>query len=336
MFSISKEIIGIDIGFESIKIVATRHTGLKRQVLGMIDIPIDEPVIESDKIKDKSKIAELIKKGLTVAKPHAIRGKQAVTVMPEFLVFSKTIQLPKMEEAELKAAARNQSQQYIPVSLDDVNLDSQVLITHPDEPLVDVLVVATPKVLVSEYLETFRLAGLEILAIETKSIATTRSVIGPADNGGVLILEIGSSNSRISLVDNKQIRFVSTVNIGGDQLIRPLVSGELSREDFKKAKYEVGIPKDISGAAVPLAKLAEDITQAIRYHQNRDYKASRIEQIRLCGHGSLIPGLKEALENEIKIKTVLATFNVDNLPKELDQRYAVSLGLSMYEGDGGD
>jgi type IV pilus assembly protein PilM len=332
----SRQITGIDIGFESIKIVGVEHTGSRRRVVGFIDIPLSGQIIESDQIKDKNKIAELIKQSLSDAKPKAIHAKHIVTVMPEFLVFSKTLQLPKMDEKDLKTAAFNQAQQYIPVSINDVNLDSQILIAHPDEPLVDILVAATPKALVNEYLEMFKIINLDLLAIETKPIASTRAVISPTDTGGILIMEIGTVNSRISIVDNQQIRFVSTVNIGGDQIIKPLAPSGCTRDEFLKAKYQIGLTKDPDRASSAIAQIAGDLTQAIRYHQNRDYQASRISQIKLCGQGALIPGIGAAIEKEVKIKTVLASFNLPKIPDGLDQRYAVALGLAMYQGDGSD
>lgn len=336
MFRFSRLITGIDIGFESIKIVAVEHSAKRRRVVGFIDIAVPSQIIESDHIKDKNKIAELIKKGLADAKPRSIKANQIVTVMPEFLVFSKTLQLPQMDESELKAAALNQAQQYIPVAVSDVNLDSQVLITHPDEPLVDVLVVATPKALVDEYLEMFKIINLDLLAIETKPIAAARAIISTTDNGGILIIEIGTVNSRISIVDNKQIRFVSTVNLGGDQIIQPLAPAGCSREDFLKAKYQTGFKDNSEAAAGVIAKIGQDLTQAIRYHQNRDYKASRIVEIRLCGQGALIPGIAAVIEKEVKIKTTLSTYILPKVPEGLDQRYAVALGLAMYQGDGSD
>jgi type IV pilus assembly protein PilM len=326
-------VTGVDIGFESIKIVGVEHSGSRHRVSGFIDIPISGPIIESDHIKDKNKIAELIKKGLSEAKPHSLHAKNIVTVMPEFLVFSKTLQLPKMDEAEIKIAALNQAQQYIPVSINDVNIDSQILITHPDEPLVDVLVVATPKALVDEYVETFKLNNMEILAIETKPIASARAVILPTDTGGILILEVGTVNCRVSIVDNKQVRFVSTINLGSDQIIQPLAAPGCSRDEFLKAKYQIGLKGENAGLSGALEKVCSDMTQAIRYHQNRDYKASRIEKIKLCGRGSLIPGLPEAIEKQIKIKTELAEFNLIKVPEGLDQRYSVALGLAMHEAE---
>ncbi len=330
MFSLGHKVIGIDIGFESIKIVGVEQAGKSAKVIGFNQIPISEPIIESDHIKDKQKIAGLIDQAIKEAKPSSLKARSCVTVMPEFLVFSKTIQLPKMPEEELKTAALNQASQYIPVAIADVNVDSQVLITHPDEPLVDVLVVATPKTLVDEYLEMFKLINLNILAIETKALAAARATIKPEDKGGILILEIGTESSRLSIVDNRQVRFVSTINVGGDQIIQK-ISGEVKdRQEFLAAKYKIGLPKE----AVPnivIDKIAEDIIKAIRYHQTRDYKAGKISEIRVCGSGSLIPNICPAIEKRIGIKSVIAQFAVSNSPKGLDGRYAVALGLAMYK-----
>lgn len=332
MFGNGQKIVGVDIGFESIKLVGVQRSGKNVKVLGFNNLPLQSAIIDSDHIKDKQKIAELIQKGLNEAKPHGFSPRYCITVMPEFLVFSKTIQLPKMSEAELKVAALNQASQYIPVPLANVNVDSQILITHPDEPLVDILVVATPKSLVQEYIDLFKIIGLEILAIDTKALAATRAIVAPADKGGMLILEIGTVNSRLSIVDNRQVRFVSTIGVGGDQIIQKINGETQNREEFLTAKYKVGLAEDADPNIV-IEKIAEDITKAIRYHQTRDYKASRISEIRICGSGSLIPHICPAIEKQVNIKTVVASFAPGDQPKGLDGRYAVALGLAMYRGE---
>lgn len=334
MFGLSKKVVGLDIGFESIKVVCVEKSGENQKVVGFNEIPLPEPIIEADHIKDKSKIAELIKKGFATSQPQAIKAHLGIADIPEFLVFSKTIQLPKMEEAELKAAALNQASQYIPVAVSDVNIDSQVLIAHPDEPLVDVLVVATPKALINEYLEIFKLVGLEMLAFETKALAAVRSVIAPTDTEGILILEVGTVTSRVSIVDNRSVRFVSTINTGGDQIIRQLVDDVNNRQEFLEVKYKTGLKTKNDSAEMVVDKIVEDLVKAIRYHQNRDYKAGRIAEIRVCGSGALIPNICPTIQEKIKIKTVPAKYSLPHLPAGFDQRYAVALGLALYKREG--
>lgn len=325
-----RSLVGIDIGFESIKIVAVKHRRKNPEVVGYVEIPLSGPIIESDHIKDKQAIADQIKKGLKSAIPHSISTRLATTVMPEFLVFSKTLQLPKVEnEKEMKMATLSQASKYIPVSMTDVNIDSEILITHPDEPVTDVLIAATPKALVDDYIDMFNMAGLSIVAIETKTIAASRAVVPPNSNLGLLILEIGTVSSRISIVDKGKIRFVLTINTGGDQVIRQIADSGLSKQDFLKHKYQQGIKDQISTAQPIIQKIVDDLVKAIRYHQTRDYKASRISKILLCGSGGLIPGMAKAIEDLIKIEVEAARFYLNKIPTGLDQRYSVALGLAL-------
>jgi len=331
LFEFKKMIAGIDISYESIKAVCVEHRGRKKRVTGMVEIPLSAPIIESDHIKDKEGIAELIKKGLSQAKPHPIKAKFAVIEIPDFLVFSKTLQLPKMREDELKTAALNQAAQYIPVSLVDVNVDSQILIAHPDEPVVDVLVLATPKALVEEYLQVFNLVGLEIMSIETKALATSRAVAPSKNHQGDLILEIGSTGSRITIAEEGNVRFVLTTNIGGDQIIQSMLPEPLDHDHFIEAKYKQGLSINPEAGRVVVGKISEEIIKAIRYHQTRDYRASQITKIQLCGSSALIPELAVEIQKQVNIRTELAKFSVDHLPEGFSQKYTVSLGLALYK-----
>lgn len=328
----SEGICGLDIGFESIKAVATRSSGGRFVVTGYHETPLDKPIIESDKISDKDKVAQLIRSTLSSALPHSIRTNRVTTVMPEFLVFSKTIQLPKMDnEKELKSAAISQMSQFLPIPLSDLNIDAQVLTSNAKQSLIDVLVAATPKAVVAEYVELFRLAGLEIVAVETKAIAATRAVVAKSDLGGLIILEIGTVNSRLAIVDRQIVRFVATINVGGNQLIRHLIQASTTQKDFLKAKYQTGIKGQEALVESELEKIRDGLVSAIRYHQSRDYEANRISEIRVCGSGALIPGICPAIQKQINIKTNPAKYFIINPPTGLDQRYTVALGLALIK-----
>jgi len=195
-------VFGLDIGYETLKLCEVKKHGKSVQVVGISEVPITERILERDRIKDKATTANLIKEARLKAKPGQIKAKRIVSTLPETFVFSKTIQVPKMPEKELRFAIPNEAAQYLPIPVEEVYIDYQILITHPDEALIDVLIAAAPKRLVDDYVEMAKMAGLELYALETKSIADGRAIINEKkQKDSVVILHIGTEVSRISIWD---------------------------------------------------------------------------------------------------------------------------------------
>jgi type IV pilus assembly protein PilM len=169
-------VFGLDIGFETIKLVELKKNRHSIKLVGAKEVRLTERILERDSFRNKAATANLIKEACRSALPGPIRAKKIVTALPENFVFSKTIQMPKMSREELEKSIQIEAAQYLPIPAEEVYIDFQTLIVHPDESLTDILLVAAPKKLVDDYVEMTRIAGLELVALETKPIAVGRAV----------------------------------------------------------------------------------------------------------------------------------------------------------------
>lgn len=319
----SGNVFGLDIGFETLKLCETRRHGNRVSIIGMSEYPITERILEKDTIRNKAKVANMIKEAMRKGKPHSIRAKRIVTALPETFVFSKTIQMPKMGAKELKSAVPNEAAQYLPMPITEVYIDYQVLIVHPDESLIDILIAAAPKRLVDDYVDMAKMAKLELAALETKPVAVGRALIPEKTNDGIAIVHIGTEITRISVWDKGEIRLVTTVSSGKNKLLESIgVSGKTTK-DIARAKIDENI-------LIPLTTIIDEVAEAIRYHQNRGYKPSPIKHIELCGSGALIQNLDKMIEKEIKIKTEVSIPKF-KIKDKLDPHYLTSFGLSLRE-----
>lgn len=308
--SIDNNVFGLDIGYETLKLVQLRKSQKEISLVGFAEVPLTERILERDSFKNKTATANLIREACRKAIPQQIRAKKIVSALPETFVFSKTIQMPKMTPEEYATAVPIEAAQYLPIPVEEVYLDFQTLITHPDEPLADLLLVASPKKLVDEYVEVTKMAGFELVALETKPIAVGRaiSVIYPLN--GVLIAEIGTEITRVSIWDTNNIRLITSIGLGKNQISGPAASKQEMLDN----------PSMIT--------IVDELLNAIRYHQNRDYKPNPVEKILLCGSGANVAGLKEFLEKEIKIKTEIVKPKLSQ-KTELTSDFITSYGLAL-------
>jgi type IV pilus assembly protein PilM len=98
--------------------------------------------------------------------------------LPEEKAFLQVIQLPKLEEKDLKAAVQFEAENYIPLPVEEVYLDYQVVppvYNHLDH--LDVLIAALPKRIIDPYLDSLKGAGLVPKVLEIESQAIVRALI---------------------------------------------------------------------------------------------------------------------------------------------------------------
>lgn len=316
-------VLGLDIGYQTLKLVQVNHNKNGASLVGAIEIPLEEKILDRDKFRNKADTANLIKEAIKNAKPKSISARQIVSALPETFVFSKTVQMPKMTDKEYLVAIPNEIADFLPISINDVYFDYQILVAHPDEPLNDILVVATPKRLVDDFVEMAQLAGLELVALETKPLAVGRAIIGDKNKEGSLVIHIGSEYSRIAIWDDGNLKLTTTVNTGQNQLMDSLgFTGKIENKEVKITEIN---EKDI---AVPLNNIIEETINAIKYYSNRGYKPKPISRIMLCGSGVLINGLDRMIEKEVKIKTEIEKIKLIN-KATLDPQYIAAFGLAL-------
>lgn len=326
IFGGGNKVFGLDIGFEVIKLCELTRHGNSVHVVGLSEIPITERILEKDRIKNKAATANLIKEARRKAKPHSISAHKIVTALPETFVFSKTIRLPKMSQTELQTAAPAEAAQYLPIPISEVYVDYQILLTHPDEPLMDVLIAAAPKRLVDDYVDMAKMANLELAALETKPIAVGRALIPEKSNEGIAILHIGTELSRISIWDKGKIRLVTTSAVGKNQILEFFQASNPSFADASKIDLS-----DTDGLDVgPLSQTVEAVNEAIRYHQNRGYKPSKISRIEVCGTAALVKNIDRYIESQTKIPSRIAQ-PCFHLNQKLSPDDVTAFGLALRE-----
>lgn len=275
ILGIKKPIFGIDVGYKSMKLVQVKGSGRNAHLLGAVEIAIGQNVLTKDGVREKEKISQAIRQAMAAAKPHPISAKIVSSALPESLVFTKSLDLPKMSTVELNKNIPYQATEFFPVPIDDTYMDWQIVGQNPASNTIDVLVVAAPKVLINDLAEVISKAGLELVGMETKPIAAARALINPQDMNPYLILDIGAKTSGLTCYDQRTIKITSTIAVGGDNL----------QTDF----------------AGSLKALASEIIHLIKYYQNRIGQAQVFKKVILAGGGASISKVSETLESLTKI-----------------------------------
>jgi type IV pilus assembly protein PilM len=267
VLGIKKPTFGLDIGYKSMKLVQVKGAGAGAHLLSAIEVPLEPNTLSKSGIKNKENLAQVLRQAMTAAKPHAISAKIVSSALPESLVFTKILDLPKMTQTELDKNIPYQATEFFPIPADETYMDWQVVGGNQDKNTMEVMVVAAPKILANSIEEVIHLAGLELMGLETKPMAVARAIIAKGEPGPFLIIDIGAITTCLTCYDQQTIKLTSTTAFGGDNL----------QTNF----------------APTIKNLASEIIHIIKYYQNRIGAAQVFGKIILAGGGASIEKVPE-------------------------------------------
>jgi type IV pilus assembly protein PilM len=303
--------LGLDIGSHSIKLVEiAQHNNIVELVsAGAIATPPKSltSTIDADQMALSDALKHLVKQTNT-------RSRDVIVSLPESQVFTRVIEVPQLSERELASAIRWEAEQYVPLPLDQVNLDFSVLrdskVTGNGK--MEVLLVASPKSLIEKYVGILDKADLNAVAAETEIIAISRSLVRTAASvKNVMIVSLGAQTTDLAIVREGTMAFTRSISAGGEALSRALIQGlDFNQVQAEQFKQTYGLEKDklegkILEAVRPIMDtIGSEIKRAIAYYQEK-YKNDRIEVILICGGTARLPGMVLYITETTGVETQL-------------------------------
>ncbi len=305
---------GLDLSDLSLKIalLKKKKRGIGLEAFGRKEIP--QGIIQQGKIKKESKLVEIIKQAIDNVQGKKLNTKYVSCSLPEKSAFVQVIKLPKMKLAEARKAVKWEAEANIPVSINKVYLDWQLikpLASHLDH--LDILINAVPKKIVDSYAKALNKAGLIPVAMEVESMATARSLISnQASDDPVLIIDLGATRTSFIIFWGYAVRFTASISISNRKMIDTIAKHlNISSQKAKQLKFKIGLNKDkdsrVLKALLPtLNDLVEQIKKYFAFYREHsaphEQGASKnIAKIILCGGGANLSQLPQFLSARLDI-----------------------------------
>jgi len=356
--TLKPEAFGLDISDLSLKVAKLKRKGSFFRLVSFGEEKIKPGIIKNGEIKDEDKLAEIIRKAVKKVKGEKLQTNYVVASLPEEKSFLQIIKMPKMAEEDLKSAVIYEAENHIPMPIEQVYLDCQIIPPVPeDSSHFNVLLAALPKKTVDPYLSSFKKAGLQPKILEIESLSIARAIIkdGIVDSP-VLLIDLGESRTSFIIFAGHSLRFTSSIAVSSvvfNEIIAKNLGVSLAEAERLKIKYgleerfELKIKNEktevkkeqgkIFEALVPaLVDLIQQIKRHLDYYQNygdreqTSSKNKKVTKILLCGGGANLKGLGELLALELKIPVEIANPWVNILPEEQKE----ASGLSPEESLG--
>jgi len=333
LFMKNREIVGIDIGSSSVKLVQLseqKGTYILKNA-GILPLPSD--AIVDNTLMDTTSIVETIR---DLVKSLGSKAVEATC----------SISLPAMTQEELEDQIAWEAEQYIPFDINDVNLDFEIL----DADLsasgkMTVLLVASKKEIINEYVSVFSEAGLKLVVVDVDSFAVQNIFelnYPSAENDVVALINIGASIMNLNVVKGGVSLFTRDVQMGGNLYTEEIQRQfAISSQDAEHIKITADYP-DKARLSEIMSRINEtlslEINRSLDFY-NSTAEDQKIAKVYLSGGCSKVVNLAEVLSKRLGMPVEL----LDPLKqivcneKEFDPEYlqeispfiAVAAGLAM-------
>lgn len=306
VFYQDKPVFGLDIGFSSIKVMQTNLQNKRRVVTGYGVSGFDSMAIKDGVVVDPEIIAKVAHELFSKQLVGEITSRRVAVAVPAARTFTRTITLPKLSTKDLKEAIRLETEQYVPVPIEELYVDFSVI--NKNEKEQEILAVAVPRKIVDSYIRLTELLGLEIVAIES-TISSASRLFVQAEQSDVptVLIDLGSLSSDITIYD-KALIVTGTVPGGGDSFTTAIADKlKVTKEEAHviKTKYGMGLSKkqtEITDSLSPiLDQMLKEIRRMIRYYEERSGTERKIGQVVTMGGGANMPGLSEHMTNLLRL-----------------------------------
>ncbi|MFW5702462.1 MAG: type IV pilus assembly protein PilM [Candidatus Dojkabacteria bacterium] len=334
------EFIGVDVGTAMTKVTRVSWDGNSPRLEEAFSFKTGANDLRTDDAAGRAALANTIKDALKGAKTKVTK---TVIALPESTVFNRLLTFPKLSEGELDNAIHWNAKQFLPIPVDEVKMDwiQTAEIEQDGKQMVQLLVVAAPKRIIDQSLNIFNEAGLELIAIETEAVATSRAIANayPVD-APILVVDIGSSGTDLSVLVKKKLIFSQSLATGSDAFDKALISQfKIDSAQAEQYKSKTGITQEgdgqIAATLAPVVKvILDELVKTINYFRTK-YQQSTPQSVKLIGSGARMPGMPQYLSQGLGIPVELADLSQNlKMSKEVESEYGsasalVELGVAL-------
>lgn len=352
----SKDVVGLDVGTHSIKLVRLKKGKKGFELLNFGIMPLPPETIVDETIEKPEVVTEAIK---NLFKMEKIKTKEVVTAISGQSLVIKKINVPKMTEDELAESIRVEAEQYLPFAIEDVNVDFQIIKEiipeksekkeeegEPPKATMDVLLVAARKELIENRNKPILDAGLKPVIVDLDVFAIENGYelsYGVPHGEVVALVDMGATFTNVNILVDGVTEVTRDIPGGGNRINHELQKNfNTDHEGAERLKMGIGLDgiseKDVANTITTvLGELSHEINKM--FHDFIKSTEKNINRVILSGGCAKLTGIEKILTENFDIPTeIIAPYkNIKINPKIFDPQYiqdmaplaAIGIGLAM-------
>ena len=314
-FAKKKDLIGIDIGSTSIKLIKLKG-GKGSYELEYIGIaPLPSEAIVDNSLMGTSAVVDGLRSlfdGLGIQ-----TVKDAASSVSGNSVIIRKITLSAMSPEALEEEIQWEAEQYIPFDINDVNIDFQMLEPDENDPSrMSVLLVASKKDIINDYQSVFAEAGLKLVLVDVDVFAVQNAFemnYNPDPDEIYALVNIGANMMNLNVVKGGYSLFTRDVQMGSGLYTEGIqkkmgVSGDEAEK--MKVSADINSAPDLLDA---IAKVNDTLSLEIRRSldfYNSNALEGKIAKVMLSGGGCRTLNVVKAVAERLNLPVeVMNPFN---------------------------
>jgi type IV pilus assembly protein PilM len=324
-----KNLVGVDIGTSSVKVVQVRESGKGVHLLKYGAEPLPPQSLVDGHVMNSGAVVDALRK---LFKDLRISQKDVALAIAGNSVIIKKLNLPLMKQEELEEQIQWEAEQHIPYDISEVEIDYNVLGQNAEAGQMDVLLVAAKKDQIQDLLEVakeakLRPAVVDIAAFVLQNTYELNYGFNPGET--IALINVGAEVTTVNIVHGNMPQFTRDISNGGnsitEEIQKQLQVGFDEAEAYKAGgdlnSHEV-VPQEVNGIIYMATT-------------NR----GEVERIFVTGGTAKIPYLRVAIERRSRMPVELMDpfrrvqfderqFRADVLRSQAPQA-TIGLGLAL-------
>lgn len=310
---IQTPLIGVDISSTAVKLLQLSRSGNRFRVEHYAIEPLPPNAVVEKNIVELEAVGQAISRAI---RRSGTKAKQAAAAVAGSAVITKIIPMPSgLDEDDMEAQVELEATNYIPYSIDEVNIDFEVIGPMPDNPeLVQVLLAASRSENVELRQSALELAGLTPTIIDVEAFAIENAFglvaneLPVGQDAVVALVDIGATMTTLNVLRSGRSLYSREQVFGGRQLIDSVMSNyDLSYDQAMQALRQGELPDTYEVESLEPFKEAtvQQISRLLQFfYAGNEY--NRVDHIVLAGGCAGLTGMSEMVEEQIGVATVVA------------------------------
>jgi len=322
------DLVGVDLSDRAVRVVHVVRRGSR-----VARIESGERLLPNTEFKPADRRAALKSALRDLVREMGLKGKHAAAAVSGNEVVIRRMALPEMGRSDLMAALALECRKHVNFAIEDSEIRYEAVgrsdrVGNP-ELLLSVCVAHRRRL--DEIREAVEEAGLRVSLLTTRPVALralVRATAAMPSDEVVAYLDMGGTNTHITVLKGNDVRFSREFGVGGvtltDALRAIVVPGqgtvELSYDEAEALKRAHGIPSGAEEAGqagrIPLSavaimlrpileRLARELWNSFDYC-NEQFQGEAVSRLVLLGAGSRVRTLAEYLTGVLKLPVVRA------------------------------
>jgi len=336
MCLLGKQAIGLDIADRSIEVAQVKSIWGKLKLVSLGRVILAEGIVEGGRIKDQEKLAEAVGQVFKESKPRPISGRAIVFGLPERQVYLHHFHLAVHDRKDRGNLILKELVDNLPIS--ERELVYSYRVQNDNQEGVDILAVGSRQEVINEWSAFFKKVNLKVDIFDTEALATFRDLFAELPVEPVLLIDIGSRTSLLTIFDKNGLGVEQVIMRAGDAITGAIAKAaeiEFSAAEAEKIKNGLNSRQKNVVAAIEgeLNLITSAVKETVSYFETTSGK--KIQSAILVGGSSQLMGLLEYFSQQLKVPTSIGVSQLNKEKTPLEYIEAIGLALRALDKNWG-